>query len=271
MSTSVWQPIPPPMSAPSGDSVEVLCGQPEQKYGVRAARGSRAGDPGAAPPCGSAAHLWASGTPCSSPRRRASTAATRSVSSSATGETSGFPRSSVLPTMRGASGIPYRAAMSWSARNGRFSSTTTISSSPRANARATSTSRGQTRARRPRRMPRRRRAVSSRPIWRRASVTARAVAPAARIPIRSDGPASIRSRRCARVNSHALGRRRVTRDSSRSSSIGPTIRGRGVCGFGARPASGSARSSGESRTVRAPSATELTIFTADHVPVWRDR
>ena len=30
-----WQPIPPPTSEPSGTAVERLCGQPEQKYGVR--------------------------------------------------------------------------------------------------------------------------------------------------------------------------------------------------------------------------------------------
>jgi hypothetical protein len=30
-----WQPIPPPATLPSGTSVEVLCGQPEQKLGMR--------------------------------------------------------------------------------------------------------------------------------------------------------------------------------------------------------------------------------------------
>ena len=31
----VWQPIPAPTSVPSGTLVDELCGQPEQKYGVR--------------------------------------------------------------------------------------------------------------------------------------------------------------------------------------------------------------------------------------------
>src|SRR3954453_15780103 len=35
-STIVWQPMPTPSSASSGLAVGVLCGQPEQKYGVRA-------------------------------------------------------------------------------------------------------------------------------------------------------------------------------------------------------------------------------------------
>jgi hypothetical protein len=29
--TIAWQPIPPPATAPSGTTVERLCGQPEQK------------------------------------------------------------------------------------------------------------------------------------------------------------------------------------------------------------------------------------------------
>ena len=33
--TMLWQPMPPPTSAPSGTLVDVLCGQPEQKYGER--------------------------------------------------------------------------------------------------------------------------------------------------------------------------------------------------------------------------------------------
>lgn len=32
---SVWQPMPPPAIDPSGTTVDELCGQPEQKYGVR--------------------------------------------------------------------------------------------------------------------------------------------------------------------------------------------------------------------------------------------
>jgi hypothetical protein len=34
-STRAWQPMPPPTSAPGSGLVEVLCGQPEQKYGTR--------------------------------------------------------------------------------------------------------------------------------------------------------------------------------------------------------------------------------------------
>ena len=39
-STMAWQPIPPPTSVPGATLVEELCGQPEQKYGVRGASGS---------------------------------------------------------------------------------------------------------------------------------------------------------------------------------------------------------------------------------------
>ena len=38
--TIAWQPIPPPTSVPGATLVEELCGQPEQKYGVRGASGS---------------------------------------------------------------------------------------------------------------------------------------------------------------------------------------------------------------------------------------
>ena len=37
--TMPWQPIPAPTSDPSGTSVPVLCGHPEQKNGVRTASG----------------------------------------------------------------------------------------------------------------------------------------------------------------------------------------------------------------------------------------
>ncbi len=44
-STIVWQPMPAPTSVPSGALVELLCGQPEQKNGERAAIGSGRGRP----------------------------------------------------------------------------------------------------------------------------------------------------------------------------------------------------------------------------------
>ena len=44
-STIVWQPMPAPTSVPSGAFTELLCGQPEQKNGVRCAIGSSAGRP----------------------------------------------------------------------------------------------------------------------------------------------------------------------------------------------------------------------------------
>ena len=40
-STIVWQPMPAPTSVPSGALVELLCGQPEQKNGVRAGHRQR--------------------------------------------------------------------------------------------------------------------------------------------------------------------------------------------------------------------------------------
>ena len=44
-STIVWQPIPPPTIVPSGAWSDELCGQPEQKNGVRCAIGSSARRP----------------------------------------------------------------------------------------------------------------------------------------------------------------------------------------------------------------------------------
>ena len=34
-STRAWQPMPPPTRVPGSGLVELLCGQPEQKYGTR--------------------------------------------------------------------------------------------------------------------------------------------------------------------------------------------------------------------------------------------
>ena len=38
--TMAWQPIPAPTNVPSATLVELLCGHPEQKYGLRTASGS---------------------------------------------------------------------------------------------------------------------------------------------------------------------------------------------------------------------------------------
>ena len=39
-STRAWQPMPAPTSVPGSGLVELLCGQPEQKYGTRLTSGS---------------------------------------------------------------------------------------------------------------------------------------------------------------------------------------------------------------------------------------
>ena len=38
-STRAWQPMPPPTRVPGSGLVELLCGQPEQKYGTRLTSG----------------------------------------------------------------------------------------------------------------------------------------------------------------------------------------------------------------------------------------
>ena len=93
-----WQPMPPPATDPSGTSVEVLCGQPEQKYGVRVAPGTSisraAGGSSACARAGksiSGKNAWS---------RRATIGASRRGLSSPIQGTRSAPVSSVLPTMR---------------------------------------------------------------------------------------------------------------------------------------------------------------------------
>ena len=103
--TIVWQPIPPPTSVPSGALIELLCGQPEQKNGVRCAIGSVAGRPSIAASSRRRASTESSRTPRAA-RRAATARAIRSASRSSSRGSSGSPRSSVLPTMRGAPARP---------------------------------------------------------------------------------------------------------------------------------------------------------------------
>ncbi len=91
-----WHPMPPPATAPSGTSVERLCGQPEQKYGVRPTASSGSG-------AGSRRGSASSTRPAST--RRSGPASAPAVSSPATG-TSGAPSASAEPITAGASARP---------------------------------------------------------------------------------------------------------------------------------------------------------------------
>ena len=93
-----WQPMPPPATAPSGTIVDRLCGQPEQKYGVRLT-GSSASRVGSRRAGASAISGWAAST------RRSGSANAPAVSSPATG-TSGRPCASADPNTAGASARP---------------------------------------------------------------------------------------------------------------------------------------------------------------------
>jgi hypothetical protein len=124
--TRAWQPMPPPPIEPSGSTVDRLCGQPLQKYGVRATGVSdssvRAG----------AGRGRTATRPASTARRGESSRS--AVTCPSTG-TSGCPVGPVLPWIAGASGTPYSTSFIWASRNETFSSTTSTCSSPAANSR----------------------------------------------------------------------------------------------------------------------------------------
>ena len=101
ISTSAWQPMPPPTIEPAGALVELLCGQPEQKYGVRATSGSCVTVRGFAVRARQVSTVGNRGPLSRSARPRAM----RSASSSPSGGNSGSP-AWPRPLTRGASGRP---------------------------------------------------------------------------------------------------------------------------------------------------------------------
>ena len=145
-----WQPTPASAHEPSGTRVDWLCGQPEQKYGVRcstsAARAADASCSRNIARCSRTAWLSWNGA-----MRAAITRATSAGDSSPVGGNSHWcggaghsPLSSNLPTTRGRSpsGQSYSISFNWYSMTWRFSSTTRISRSPRANRRTPPASSG---------------------------------------------------------------------------------------------------------------------------------
>jgi hypothetical protein len=88
-----WQPMPARACEPSGTRVEVLCGQPEQKYGVRTGSGPEGAG-------GDGVDGTRAATPGAS-RRAARIAVRREGRSSSTSGTRGEPAPSRLPRMHG--------------------------------------------------------------------------------------------------------------------------------------------------------------------------
>ncbi len=134
-----WQPIPARACEPSGTRVEVLCGQPEQKYGVRTGSGPEAGGT-----------TGASGSETSRPRPRKvrpKIPTRREGRNSSISGTSGRPSASCLPRMRGrrSAGRSYSPSRSWRSTSGAFSSITSTVSTPAATLEIPATSSGWTR------------------------------------------------------------------------------------------------------------------------------
>ena len=98
-----WQPMPPPAIEPSGTTVERLCGQPQQKYAVRAIASGAARRRTASSVAIRTRIDSGSGRPA---RREATSGAIESASSSPEIGTSGFPDGSSLPMMRGCCAAP---------------------------------------------------------------------------------------------------------------------------------------------------------------------
>jgi len=136
----MWQPMPPPLIEPSGVLVEVLCGQPEQKYGLLV------GTVSATRTCCLDSMRARRCAKSPSPAMRATS--TRATNSGVNSELSGSserPWSSVLPVTAGLApaGTWYSASLICSSTVPRFSSITSNSRCPAANSSMPSVSRGQ--------------------------------------------------------------------------------------------------------------------------------
>ena len=196
----VWQPMPARARLPSGTRVERLCGQPEQKPGLRAGR------PGVGP--------WPVALPCgaTSVQPGATCGITPAITcatscgeiSAAFGKAIG-PRAGSnsvplwrLPTISGASALPYSAVRSCSSISGRFSSTTMMAFKPWANSRTITGSSGHTMPSLSRRMPAV--SVSRSPMLDRACCTSCQLLPAEMMPTCAPGASdNISFRRLARA------------------------------------------------------------------------
>src|SRR5918997_891555 len=119
-----WHPTPPPTRAPAGATVERLWGQPLQYPGARPGRSSRGSSRrGAAVRAGEPADDGARAG-----RTRSSAARIAWASSSPTLGNSGRRSASRLPTTGTRLPASWRMLRAWVSTNGRFSSTTRISS-----------------------------------------------------------------------------------------------------------------------------------------------
>ena len=130
MLTMPWQPMPAPTSDPSGTSVPVLWGQPEQKNGVRCA---------SAPSTSLNDSAAFGGASRSGPIRSRSTRRNGSTSESAVSApvsgTSAWPAASLLPTTAGVGRCRTSAARTRVSSHSSLSSTTSTVAVPAASRR----------------------------------------------------------------------------------------------------------------------------------------
>ena len=101
-----WQPMPAMPWLPSGTTVLVLCGQPEQKKGVRlASAGAITASSVRRAACSACTRCCSSSSPAPSDCSRAAMVRPSSMASKPTSAfSSGRPASSALPVMRGRTG-----------------------------------------------------------------------------------------------------------------------------------------------------------------------
>ncbi|WP_256863278.1 hypothetical protein [Microbispora sp. GKU 823] len=257
-----WQPMPAPTNVSSEARVEALCGQPEQKYGVRDGdQREHAALP--RPEDGAGDRMAACRGSRSGPRQVTRAPATSSAPS--------VPRavSSSRPMTSGRCPVSYNACLRCPSRNGTLSSTTSTRSSPAVMAARSSYASGNGMASRMSRRPRWSIAASSRPRSARARRTTAYEVPDASTPVVARGASWVtRLRPCARAYSRARPSLRVSMSCSASSEAGPTRVGGAP--RSARSGTGMPSRSGPTSTVAEASATSATIFRPAQRPVARD-
>ncbi len=262
-----WQPTPPPTSAPTGTTVERLCGQPLQNAGGRGGTARTGNDA-----LRGAGRLDAARSGSS----RVSTEATACASSSPTGETSGRPSRSRLPETGTVLRASWRMPRSCVSTKGRFSSTTTTWSTEPAKSTTVLVTNGYVipslRMRRPRASSWSRRTPSSARAW----TTSKYVLPAHTTPSRPRGPPTMRFRPCRSAKCSAAASRSTATSASWSGIwCGPIVRsGSWRQGRSPRSKTGSAGGPNRSRsatTLPVPSATEVTTLNPTQHPARRER
>ena len=198
-----WQPMPAMARLPSGTRVEVLCGQPEQKNGVRATLGGGADSSFSLASRRARRCLSSGDSPmCFISRPAITTATPVGVSSPSLGRMM-RPVSSALPITSGRSlaGMLYSRWTSCSSRLERFSSMTMTSLRPRAKRRAPSGSSGQVMPTLYRRMPISRARASLMPRSSSAWRVSMYALPVVMMPIRAlGGSITVLSKPLARTN-----------------------------------------------------------------------